>query len=88
MLPMKGNPSGPKFRFSRQIIELLQSKWIDFGTFNTLEDEEVRQWLKQHSDWPARPQVLAYGGLIEGLEIVREMSKSSNLMEMLELHFI
>ena len=61
-----------------------QSKSIDFDTFDALEDEEVRQGLKKHSDWPARPQVFVDGELIEGLDITKEMSESVDLMEMLE----
>merc|ERR1719203_676374 len=83
MLFMKGNPSGPKCGFSRQIVELLQSKSIDFDTFDILEDEEVRQGLKKYSDWPTYPQVYIDGELIGGLDIVREMSESGDLTEML-----
>merc|ERR1712151_775101 len=80
MLFMKGNPSGPRCGFSRQIVELLQSKSIDFDIF---EDEEVRQGLKKYSDWPTYPQLYINGELVGGLDIVREMAESGDLMDML-----
>ena len=61
----------------------LKYKSIDFDTFDTLEYEEVRQGLKNHSDWHARPQVFVYGELIEGLDIVRELRESHDLTEMI-----
>ena len=71
---MKGNPSGPKNTLLRQIVELLQSKSIDFDIFNALEDEKYRQELKKHSDWSVYLQVCVECELIEGLNIVREIS--------------
>lgn len=52
MLFMKGNPSTPKCGFSRVTVGILQDQGVEFGTFDILEDEEVRQGLKEYSDWP------------------------------------
>ena len=57
--------------FSRQIIELLNGLGTDYDTFDILEDEEVRQGLKEYSNWPTYPQLYLDGELIGGLDVVR-----------------
>ena len=83
MLFMKGNPSTPKCGFSRQIVELLTEEKIDFGTFDILTDEDVRQGLKSYSDWPTYPQLYVNGELMGGLDIVKEMASEGDLAEQL-----
>ena len=73
MLFMKGTPTAPKCGFSRQIVELLQEDKIPFASFDILSDEEVRQGLKKHSNWPTYPQLYVKGDLMGGLDIVKEM---------------
>lgn len=72
MLFMKGTPSAPQCGFSRQTVSILREKGIRYGFFNILADDEVRQGLKEYSDWPTFPQLYAGGELIGGLDIVRE----------------
>ena len=70
MLFMKGTPSAPQCGFSRQTVGLLREKGIRYGFFNILADDEVRQGLKEYSDWPTFPQVYVDGELVGGLDIV------------------
>lgn len=70
MLFMKGTPSAPQCGFSRQTVALLREKGIRYGFFNILADDEVRQGLKEYSDWPTFPQLYAEGELVGGLDIV------------------
>lgn len=79
MLFMKGDPTEPKCGFSRQIIELLNSNSVQFGHFDILSDNEVRQGLKKYSDWPTYPQLYSNGELIGGLDIVKELAESGEL---------
>ena len=83
MLFMKGNPANPRCGFSRTIISLLDSYKADYQTFDILEDNTVREGLKKFSDWPTYPQLYINGELIGGLDIVKEMSESGSLEEML-----
>lgn len=84
MLFMKGLPSNPQCGFSRQIVEILDALGdVSYDAFNVFEDEEVRQGLKQFSDWPTYPQLYHKGELLGGLDIVRELSESGELEEML-----
>ncbi|CAI5723374.1 unnamed protein product [Peronospora destructor] len=85
MLFMKGNPTEPKCGFSRQIVTLLNDEKIQFGTFDILNDNEVRQGLKQLSDWPTFPQLYVNGKLVGGLDIVKEMKSEGSIVEQLGL---
>lgn len=80
MLFMKGNRDTPKCGFSRSIVELLNNARADYETFDILEDEEVRQGLKEFSNWPTYPQLYLDGELIGGLDVVKE--------ELLDTHFL
>ena len=79
MLFMKGVPSAPRCGFSRQIVEILDSLDAKYGTFDILQDEEVREGLKEYSDWPTYPQLYVDGELIGGLDIVKEMVEDGEL---------
>jgi Grx4 family monothiol glutaredoxin len=79
MLFMKGLPTAPKCGFSRQVVELLQAHEVPFGSFDILSDDEVRQGLKQHSDWPTYPQLYVHGELIGGLDILKELAEEGPL---------
>mmetsp|Transcript_880 Transcript_880/g.1950 ORF Transcript_880/g.1950 Transcript_880/m.1950 type:complete len:86 (-) Transcript_880:1361-1618(-) len=80
---MKGIPSAPRCGFSRQIVEILDSFGVSYDAFNILEDEEVRQGLKEFSDWPTFPQLYVEGDLVGGLDIVKEMEESGDLKDLL-----
>jgi Grx4 family monothiol glutaredoxin len=73
MVFIKGSPSAPKCGFSRQLVTILNDLKVAFGSFDILEDDEVRQGLKEFSDWPTYPQVYVEGELLGGLDIVKEM---------------
>ena len=83
MLFMKGNPDEPRCGFSRTIVEMLKNDDVEFSTFDILEDEEVRQELKEYSNWPTYPQLYVNGSLVGGLDIVQEMKEEGPLKEQL-----
>ena len=70
MLFMKGTPSAPQCGFSRQLVSILRENGVKYGFFNILADDEVRQGLKEYSDWPTFPQLYTKGELVGGLDIV------------------
>ncbi|KAI9332675.1 thioredoxin-like protein [Obelidium mucronatum] len=84
MLFMKGNPDAPRCGFSRQIVQLLRDQNVKFGYFDILEDDEVRQTLKEFSNWPTYPQLYANGELLGGLDIVKEMIESGDFAASLQ----
>ncbi|PRP87019.1 glutaredoxin 3 [Planoprotostelium fungivorum] len=79
MLFMKGTPEAPQCGFSRKIIDLIKAENVQFDTFNILLDEEVRQGLKEYSNWPTYPQLYVNGKLVGGLDIVRELAEEGEL---------
>jgi Grx4 family monothiol glutaredoxin len=85
MVFMKGSPTAPRCGFSRQVVELLQEEEIPFGSFDIMVDNDVRQGLKKHSDWPTYPQLYVHGELVGGLDILKEMKEDATLKEGLEL---
>lgn len=70
MLFMKGTPAAPQCGFSRQMVGLLRERGVRYGFFNILADDEVRQGLKEYSNWPTYPQLYVGGELVGGLDIV------------------
>lgn len=69
--------------FSRQAVALLKECGAEFGSFDIFSDEEVRQGLKTYSNWPTYPQLYINGELIGGLDIMKEMKESGDLVTML-----
>ncbi|XP_073541195.1 glutaredoxin-3 [Phyllobates terribilis] len=84
ILFMKGSKQMAKCGFSRQILEILNNAGVDYETFDILEDEEVRQGLKTFSNWPTYPQLYVKGELIGGLDIVKELKESGELVSALK----
>ncbi|XP_077382240.1 glutaredoxin 3 [Festucalex cinctus] len=84
MLFMKGNKEAARCGFSRQILEILNGTGADYDTFDILQDEEVRQGLKTYSNWPTYPQLYVKGELIGGLDIVKELQESGELLNVLK----
>lgn len=70
MLFMKGTPSAPQCGFSRQTVSMLRERSVRYGFFNILADDEVRQGLKEFSEWPTFPQLYVGGEFVGGLDIV------------------
>jgi Grx4 family monothiol glutaredoxin len=85
MIFIKGTPNAPRCGFTRQLLELFSQQGItDFDYFDILQDEQVRQGLKDYSKWPTYPQIYVHGELIGGLDIFRELVESGQLQTLLE----
>ncbi|KAJ2744236.1 glutaredoxin [Coemansia sp. BCRC 34301] len=83
MVFIKGTASQPMCGFSKKIVRMLNEQNIKYGYFDILTDEEVRQGLKEYSDWPTFPQLYISGELVGGVDIVSEMIESGDLMAMI-----
>ena len=79
MLFMKGTPESPQCWFSANAVALLVEVEIYFESFDIYSDEEIRQWLKEYSNWPTYPQLYIDGELIWGIDIMMEMFESWEL---------
>ena len=84
MIFMKGNPAEPKCGFSRTLIQILSETGLSYDTFDILSDDDVRQGLKKFSNWPTFPQVYVKGDLVGGLDIIKELKDSGDLISTLK----
>ncbi len=84
LLYMKGTPDFPQCGFSGQTIVALNAIGQPYAFVNIFEDQEVREGLKEYSNWPTFPQLYVKGELIGGCDIVMEMFHSGELKELLE----
>ncbi|KAI8976739.1 thioredoxin-like protein [Pilobolus umbonatus] len=83
MVFIKGTPEEPRCGFSRQLISILNNRHVKYGYFDILSDDEVRQGLKAHVDWPTFPMLFYKGELLGGLDIVKEMIESGEFDQVL-----
>jgi monothiol glutaredoxin len=87
VLFMKGTPEFPQCGFSRATIQTLGQQGVDpekFAAYNVLEDAELRDGIKEFSEWPTIPQLYVNGDFIGGCDIVMSMAQSGELAELLE----
>ncbi len=85
VLFMKGTKQFPQCGFSSRAVQILQAAGCeDFVTVNVLEHEEVRQGIKEYSDWPTIPQLYVNGEFIGGSDIMMEMFEAGELQELLK----
>ncbi|KIV88351.1 Grx4 family monothiol glutaredoxin [Exophiala mesophila] len=86
VLFMKGTPETPQCGFSRTSIQILGMQGVDptkFTAFNVLEDQELRDGIKEYSDWPTIPQLYVDNEFIGGCDILINMHKDGSLAELL-----
>jgi monothiol glutaredoxin len=84
VLFMKGNKNFPMCGFSSVVAQILQHLGVDFHDVNVLADEDIRQAIKEYSQWPTIPQLYIKGEFVGGCDIVREMFESGELAELLQ----
>ncbi len=85
VLFMKGTAQFPQCGFSGRAIQILKASGVTkLVTVNVLEDEEVRQGIKEYSNWPTIPQLYVAGEFLGGSDIVAEMHESGELKTVLE----
>ena len=85
LLFMKGNASFPMCGFSGRAVQILKACGVDaknIGTVNVLEDDAIRQGIKDYSNWPTIPQLYVKGEFIGGSDIMMEMYESGELQQL------
>ena len=81
---MKGTPDAPQCGFSMAISNMLKILKVNFKGINVLENEELRQGIKEFSEWPTIPQLYLKGEFVGGCDIVKEMYESGELQKKFE----
>ena len=83
VLFMKGTPQFPMCGFSGQVVQILNYLGVPYKGVNVLEDETIRQGIKEYSNWPTIPQLYVKGEFVGGCDITREMFQSGELAQFL-----
>ena len=84
VLYMKGTPVFPQCGFSAAVVDVLSELGVKFHGVNILVDAELRQGIKEFSQWPTIPQLYVKGEFVGGCDIVREMFETGELEQMLK----
>ncbi|XP_047356131.1 glutaredoxin-related protein 5, mitochondrial isoform X3 [Vespa velutina] len=81
---MKGIPEEPRCGFSNAVVQIFRMHGVSYDAHDVLQDEELRQGIKEYSKWPTIPQVFINGDFIGGCDILLEMHKNGELVEELK----
>ena len=84
VLFMKGTPQFPMCGFSGQVVQILNYLGVPYKGVNVLEDETIRQGIKDYSNWPTIPQLYVKGEFVGGCDIVREMAEAGELQTLFD----
>lgn len=88
VLYMKGTAVFPQCGFSAAVVQILSNLGVRFKDVNVLEDNDIRQGIKDFASWPTIPQLYIKGEFIGGCDIVREMYESGELQDLMHKHGI
>ena len=84
VLFMKGTPQFPQCGFSAAVVEVLSELGVKFHGVNILVDPELRQGIKEFSQWPTIPQLYVKGEFVGGCDIIREMFETGELEQLMK----
>ena len=82
VLYMKGNPTFPQCGFSSTVVQILNHLGVNFQSYDVLQDETLRDGIKQFSNWPTIPQLYVKNEFVGGCDIIREMFENGELKKM------
>ncbi|KAA0199006.1 Glutaredoxin-like 5 [Hyalella azteca] len=78
---MKGTPDNPRCGFSNAVVQIMRMHGVQYDSYNVLDDEKIRQGIKEFSKWPTIPQVYLNKEFIGGCDILLQMHQSGELIE-------
>ena len=81
---MKGNPDIPQCGFSMAVVNILKIMNVNYSSVDVLQDENIRNGIKEFSDWPTIPQLYIKGKFVGGCDIVKEMFEKNELQNKLK----
>ncbi|MGB3208781.1 MAG: Grx4 family monothiol glutaredoxin [Crinalium sp.] len=82
---MKGNKLMPQCGFSNNVVQILNTLGVPYQTIDILEDYEIRQGIKEYSNWPTIPQVYIDGQFLGGSDVLIELYQKGDLQQMVEV---
>lgn len=84
VLFMKGSPQFPQCGFSSVVVQILDYLGVPYASHNVLESDDLRQGIKEFSNWPTIPQLYVKGEFVGGCDILREMFEAGELRDLFE----
>ena len=84
VLFMKGTPLFPQCGFSSRAVAILEHLGVEYASVDVLQDQAVRQGIKEYSDWPTIPQLYVKGEFVGGSDIMMEMFESGELAQLMQ----
>lgn len=81
---MKGTPESPMCGFSAQVVQVLKTYGVSYGSRNVLENWEIREGIKKFANWPTIPQLYVNGKFVGGCDIISEMHRKGELSGILK----
>lgn len=84
VLYMKGEAAFPQCGFSALVVQVLSTLGVSFKDINVLEDDEIRQGIKDFTNWPTIPQLYVKGEFVGGCDIIREMYEAGELQDLMK----
>ncbi len=84
VLYMKGTPDFPQCGFSAKVVAIMQHLGHDFQAYNVLDNDDLRQGIKEYGQWPTIPQLYIQDELVGGCDIITAMYESGELQEILD----
>jgi monothiol glutaredoxin len=85
MVFMKGNKLMPQCGFSNQVVQILNILGVPYETVDVLADQDIRQGIKEYSNWPTIPQVYINGEFVGGSDVMTELYQKGELQQMVEV---
>lgn len=85
MVFMKGSKLMPQCGFSNNVVQIINTLGVPYETFDILADQEIRQGIKEYSNWPTIPQIYIDGEFVGGSDIAIELYQSGELQQMVEV---
>ncbi|PSP17428.1 MAG: monothiol glutaredoxin, Grx4 family [Cyanobacteria bacterium QS_8_64_29] len=82
---MKGSKLMPQCGFSNNVVQILNTMGVPYQTVDVLEDNDIRQGIKEYTNWPTIPQVYVNGEFVGGSDIMIELYQNNELQQMLEV---
>lgn len=87
MVFMKGSKLMPQCGFSNNVVQILNTLGVPYETVDILADQDIRQGIKEYSNWPTIPQIYINGEFVGGSDIAIELYQSGELQQMVEVAF-
>lgn len=81
---MKGNPEAPRCGFSNAVVQILRMHGVQYDSHDVLQNDEIRQGIKDFTNWPTIPQVFIKGEFVGGCDILMQMHQNGELVEELK----